>query len=211
MPDPYRWAGPFLRLLPPEAAHRLTLRALAAGFVPAAGGADDPILATRLWGLDFPNAVGLAAGFDKDAAVYGAMLRLGFGFVEIGSVTPRPQPGNPRPRLFRLPEDGAVINRLGFNSAGHAVAAANLAGRAALRRGIVGVNLGKNRDSADAEVDYAAGVAALGPHADYLVINVSSPNTPGLRALQEPAALRRLIAAVTAANRRCRCGRRPCS
>jgi dihydroorotate dehydrogenase len=127
------------------------------------------------------------------------MLRFGFGFVEIGSVTPRPQPGNPRPRLFRLPEDGAVINRLGFNSAGHAVAAANLAGRAALRRGIVGVNLGKNRDSADAEADYAAGVAALGPHADYLVINVSSPNTPGLRALQEPAALRRLIDAVTAA------------
>jgi dihydroorotate dehydrogenase len=175
------------------------LWALAAGLVPAASGADDPILATRLWGLDFPNPVGLAAGFDKDAAVYRAMLRFGFGFVEIGSVTPRPQPGNPRPRLFRLPEEGAVINRLGFNSAGHAVVAANLAGRAALRRGIVGVNLGKNRDSAEAEVDYAAGVAALGPHADYLVINVSSPNTPGLRALQEPAALRRLIDAVAAA------------
>jgi dihydroorotate dehydrogenase len=199
MPDPYRWACTLLRLLPPEAAHRLTLWALAAGLVPAAGGADDPILATRLWGLDFPNPVGLAAGFDKDAAVYGAMLRLGFGFLEIGSVTPRPQPGNLRPRLFRLPEDGAVINRLGFNSAGHAVAAANLAGHAALRRGILGVNLGKNRDSADAEADYAAGVAALGSHADYLVINVSSPNTPGLRALQEPAALRRLIDAVTTA------------
>jgi dihydroorotate dehydrogenase len=199
MPDPYRWAGPLLRLLPPEAAHRATLWALAAGLVPAASGTDDPILATRLWGLDFPNPCGLAAGFDKDAAVYRAMLRLGFGFVEIGSVTPRPQPGNPRPRLFRLPEEGAVINRLGFNSAGHAVVAANLAGRAALRRGIVGVNLGKNRDSAEAEVDYAAGVAALGPHADYLVINVSSPNTPGLRALQEPAALCRLIDAVAAA------------
>ncbi|HET6221824.1 MAG TPA: quinone-dependent dihydroorotate dehydrogenase [Dongiaceae bacterium] len=201
MPDPYRWTGPLLRLLPPETAHRLTLRALAAGLVPGADGSDDPILASRLWGLDFSNPVGLAAGFDKDAEVYGPMLRLGFGFVEIGSVTPRPQPGNPRPRLFRLPEEGAVINRLGFNSAGHAVAAANLAGRAALGRGIVGVNLGKNRDSAEADADYAAGVAALGRHADYLVINVSSPNTPGLRALQEPAALRRLIDAVATARR----------
>ncbi len=147
-----------------------------------------------MWGRTFSNPVGLAAGFDKNADVPDAMLRLGFGFVEIGSVTPRPQAGNPRPRLFRLPEDGAVINRLGFNSAGLTAVRVRLAARR--RQGIVGVNLGKNRDSADAAADYAAGAAALAPLADYLVCNVSSPNTPGLRALQSRDALDALVATV---------------
>ncbi len=201
MADIYRLAGAALRLLPPEAAHRLILRALAAGVVrPGPATADDPVLATSLWGLSFPNPVGLAAGFDKDAEVHQAMLGLGFGFVEVGSVTPRPQPGNPRPRIFRLPADAAVINRLGFNSRGHANAAANLS-RRDRGRGIVGVNLGKNRDSADAPADYAAGVAALAPLADYIVINVSSPNTPGLRRLQNPELLAQLVSRVDAVRR----------
>ena len=198
-----------LRLLPPETAHRLTLRALAA--VPAAllntDRPNDAILGTNVFGLDFPNPVGLAAGFDKNAEVFDPSLRLGFGFVEIGSVTPRPQAGNPRPRLFRLAGDGAVINRMGFNNDGLAAVASRLARRPASgnTRGILGANLGKNKDSIDAAADYAAGVRALGPHADYLVINVSSPNTPGLRALQGRAPLEALIAAVLEA----RGGRRP--
>ncbi|MGE0120722.1 MAG: quinone-dependent dihydroorotate dehydrogenase [Dongiaceae bacterium] len=198
---PYRWFGPVLRLLPPETAHRLTIRALAAGLVAGRAETGDPVLETRVWGLPFANPIGLSAGFDKDAEVYMPTLRLGFGFVEVGSITPRPQPGNPRPRVFRLAEDRAVINRLGFNSAGLAAAVANLRRRAEMRSGIVGVNLGKNRDSADAGADYSAGAAALAPLADYLVVNVSSPNTPGLRALQEAAALRALIERVQAARR----------
>jgi dihydroorotate dehydrogenase len=194
--------GRLLRLLPPEAAHRATIRALAAGLVPAVAGGENPILKVRLWGLEFPNPVGLAAGFDKGAEVFDPMLRLGFGFVEVGSVTPRPQPGNPRPRIFRLAADGAVINRLGFNSAGLDAAVANLRQRAARRGGIVGANLGMNRDSADAGADYAAGAAALAPLADYLVVNVSSPNTPGLRALQQAAVLQVLVERVLAARRR---------
>jgi dihydroorotate dehydrogenase len=154
-----------------------------------------------VWGLEFPNPIGLSAGFDKDAEAYAALLRLGFGFVEVGSITPQPQAGNPKPRVFRLPEDGAVINRLGFNSAGLAAAVTNLRPRRSERVGIVGINLGKNRDSADAAADYAAGTTALAPLADYLVINVSSPNTPGLRALQGSAALRELLARVQAARR----------
>lgn len=196
---PYRWFASVLRLLPPETAHRLTIRALAADLVAGRAETDDPALETRVWGLPFANPVGLSAGFDKDAEVYMPTLRLGFGFVEVGSITPRPQPGNPRPRVFRLTEDRAVINRLGFNSAGLAAAVANLRRRAEGRSGIVGVNLGKNRDSADAGADYAAGAAALAPLADYLVVNVSSPNTPGLRALQEAAALRAVIERVQAA------------
>jgi len=188
-----------LRLLPPEPAHWLTLRALV--YLPrAALGArtDDPILAARLFGLDFPNPIGLAAGFDKSAEAFAPALSIGFGFVEVGSVTPLPQSGNPRPRLFRLAEDRAVINRMGFNNHGLAAVRTRLAGRDGAG-GIVGVNLGKNRDSADALADYAAGVRALGPLADYLVINVSSPNTPGLRALQGHAALAALLAGVRAA------------
>jgi dihydroorotate dehydrogenase len=188
-----------LRLLPPETAHRLSLRLLA--IAPSAligtSRTDDPILASRVFGLDFPNPVGLAAGYDKNAEVFGPALRLGFGFVEIGSVTPRPQTGNPKPRLFRLTQDRAVINRMGFNNDGLDAVAARLARRKA--GGIVGANLGKNKDSADAAADYTAGVRALGPDADYLVINVSSPNTPGLRALQGREPLATLIDAVRAA------------
>jgi dihydroorotate dehydrogenase len=152
------------------------------------------MLAQRHWNLDFPNPVGLAAGFDKNGEAPDAMLSQGFGFVEIGSVTPRPQPGNPKPRLFRLSEDQAVINRMGFNNHGLDAAAANLAARKS--RGVLGANLGKNKDTEDAAADYVLGVAALGPLADYLVINVSSPNTPGLRALQGRAPLEALIGRV---------------
>lgn len=199
--DLYAWFGPVLRRLPPEAAHRLTIRALAAGLLASRADIDDPVLKTHAWGLQFPNPIGLAAGFDKDAEVFMPMLRLGFGFVEVGSITPRPQPGNPPPRVFRLAEDRAVINRLGFNSAGLAAAVANLRRQAGPPAGIVGVNLGKNRDSADAAADYATGAAAVAAVADYLVVNVSSPNTPGLRALQEAATLRVLLGAVRAACR----------
>jgi len=190
-----------LRLLPPETAHHLTLRALALGLVPAPGGTPEPLLRTTLWGRDFPNPIGLAAGFDKNAAVPDAMLGLGFGFVEIGSVTPLAQAGNPKPRIFRIGEDGAVINRLGFNNDGLDLVAARLAARP--RRGIVGANIGKNRDSRDAVADYEAGIRAFAPLADYLVVNISSPNTPGLRDLQRrhevTALLERLLAARRAA------------
>ncbi len=188
------WYGPIgrlLRLLPPEAAHALSLRALTLGVGPAPAAADDPILAVRLWGRDFPNPIGLAAGFDKDARAFPAMLRLGFGFVEVGSVTPRRQAGNPRPRVFRLPEERAVINRLGFNSEGLAPVAARLARGT---HGIVGANIGVNRDSTDAAADYAEGVRRLAGLVDYLVINVSSPNTPGLRALQRRDPARDIVA-----------------
>ena len=198
----YPLARPLLGCLDPETAHRLAVRALALGLGPRRAVPDDAILASRLWDRDFANPVGIAAGFDKQGEVPGALLALGFGFVEVGSVTPRPQPGNPRPRMFRLAEDGAVINRLGFNSDGHAAVAARLARfRAETPRpaGPVGINLGKNRDSADAGADYAAGAAAFAGLADYLVVNVSSPNTPGLRALQGRAELLALLEHVRAA------------
>ncbi|MCE2510402.1 MAG: quinone-dependent dihydroorotate dehydrogenase [Alphaproteobacteria bacterium] len=192
---------PFLRLLPPETAHTLTLRALARGFAPAAKATDDPALATECLGLHFQNPVGLAAGFDKNAETLGAVFRLGFGFVEAGTVTPRPQAGNPRPRLFRLEEDGAVINRLGFNSEGMDRVAARL--RSGQRNGhapgVLGINLGKNRESEDAAADYAAGARVFAPLADYLVLNVSSPNTPGLRDLQTGAALKAILRQTRAA------------
>ena len=189
---------PLLFALDPEAAHNLTLAALKtglkAGLVPAAP-ADDPILATSFAGLSLPNPIGLAAGFDKDAEVPDAMLRLGFGFVECGSVCPRPQPGNPKPRLFRLVEDEAVINRFGFNSKGVEFARARLSARQG-RPGVVGINLGANKDSDDRTGDYVSGLRALAPLASYVTVNISSPNTPGLRALQDGAALANLIARV---------------
>jgi dihydroorotate dehydrogenase len=189
-----------LRLLDPETAHRATLWALSHGLAPRARAADDPILSVRLWDREFPNPVGLAAGFDKDALAPGPMLGLGFGFVEVGTLTPRAQAGNPRPRIFRLPEDGAVINRLGFNNRGAEAARAALERwRAAGGTGLVGVNIGKNRDSSDAAGDYAAAARTLAPAADYLAINVSSPNTPGLRALQGKAELEGLIDGLRAA------------
>jgi len=212
MVDLARLALPLLRLLPPETAHDLTLRALAGGLVRPVVEAPDPLLRTALWGRDFPNPIGLAAGFDKNAKVPDAMLALGFGFVEIGSVTPLPQEGNPQPRLFRLAEDGAVINRLGFNNEGLAAVAARLAARrrvVAGTGGIVGANIGKNRDAPDAVADYEAGVTAFAPLADYLVVNISSPNTPGLRELQRRREVTALIERLLAARRAASPGREP--
>ena len=190
--DSYRLLWPLIRLIDPERAHALAVWALERGLAPGVGEVRDDVLQLSLWGLDFPNPVGLAAGFDKDARVYRQMLGQGFGFVEVGSITPQPQPGNPKPRLFRLEEDRAVINRMGFNSEGHAAAAARLKNRDR-SRGVVGINLGKNKLTEDAAADYELGAKAFGALADYLVINVSSPNTPGLRALQGPAVLRELL------------------
>jgi dihydroorotate dehydrogenase len=189
---------PIVRLLPPETAHRATICALGFRNTPHAPVPEPARLRVRLWNRDFPNPVGLAAGFDKNAEVPDAMLRYGFGFVETGTVTPRPQPGNPKPRLFRLIEDRALINRLGFNNEGLDAVRARLARRRG-RGGIVGANIGKNKESEDATTDYVAGVAALAPLADYLVVNVSSPNTPGLRDLQRKATLLALISALQAA------------
>jgi len=194
-PDLARLAVACLRLLPPERAHRAALRLAGIPLLRPRPAPEDPILASRVFGLDFPNPLGLAAGFDKDAEVPDAMLSLGFGFVEIGTVTPLPQPGNPRPRLFRLSEDRALVNRLGFNSGGLAPVTERLAARGRAR-GIVGANIGRNKESADAVADYVQGVKALARYADYLAINVSSPNTPGLRALQSAEALDVLLAAI---------------
>ena len=188
---------PLLFRLDPETAHSLTIAALRTGLLPAVA-ADDPLLRTRLAGLDLPNPIGLAAGFDKNAAVPDAMLGLGFGFVEVGTVTPLAQVGNPRPRIFRLAEQRAVINRLGFNNAGLEAAMVRLRARAR-RPGIVGVNLGANKDSVDRTADYVTGVRAAAATASYLTINISSPNTPGLRALQDRAALAALIERVVEA------------
>jgi dihydroorotate dehydrogenase len=200
-------AAAALRTLEPETAHRLTVRALRTGLGPRAG-RGDPVLAVDLAGLRLPNCVGLAAGFDKDAEVPDAMLAAGFGFVECGTVTPLPQPGNPRPRLFRLSEDRAVINRYGFNSQGLGPFAERLARRP--RRGVVGANLGANKDSADRIGDYVTGLKRLWPLADYFTVNVSSPNTPGLRSLQSRAALDELLGRLAEARRGLEAsGRRP--
>ena len=192
-------ALPLARRLAPELAHRLALRALALMPLPAPA-ADDPKLAVEAFGLRFPNPVGLAAGFDKNAEVPDAALRLGFGFAEVGTLTPRPQRGNPTPRLFRLDADEGLINRLGFNNDGFVDARARLGQRA--RAGIVGVNIGANRDAADRIADYVAGIEAFAPLASYLVVNVSSPNTPGLRDLQARVALDDLLARAIAARDR---------
>lgn len=176
------FAWPFIRQLDAEAAHKLTLNLLQTGLVPASGHVDDPVLATTLFGRALGNPVGLAAGFDKNALVPDAMLRLGFGFVEVGGVTPKPQPGNPQPRLFRLEEDRAIVNRMGFNNEGLEVMAQRLQRRA--RLGVVGANLGANKDSPDRPGDYAILYERLAPLVDFCVVNVSSPNTPGLRNLQ---------------------------
>ena len=183
-----------LARLPAETAHDLTLALMAGGapLLPRPLG-DPPCLRVAALGLDFPNPVGLAAGFDKNAAVPAAMARLGFGFVECGTVTPRAQAGNPKPRLFRLRHDRAVINRMGFNNGGMELAAANLARRGG---GILGINIGANKDSADRIADYRTAFARLAPLADYVTVNISSPNTPGLRGLQNKDELNRLTGAV---------------
>ena len=187
----FPFARPLLHALDAETAHGLTIRALSA--MPAgAPAAADPRLAVEAFGLSFPNPLGVAAGFDKNAEVPDAMLALGFGFTEIGTVTPKPQAGNPRPRLFRLPEDSAVINRMGFNNEGHAAALRRLEARRG-RGGIVGVNIGANKDSADRIGDYVQGIARFTHVASYFTVNISSPNTPGLRGLQSRAELEQLL------------------
>lgn len=184
-----------LFLLDPERAHGVTIAGLKA--MPALGKpCSNAVLKTRVAGLDFPNPVGLAAGFDKNAEVPMAVLSLGFGFAEVGTLTPKPQAGNDRPRLFRLAEDRAVINRMGFNNDGLEAAAHRLEHLPRKRPGPVGVNVGANKDSADRIADYVAGVHAMAPFADYLTINISSPNTPGLRDLQGRGALNDLLQAV---------------
>lgn len=192
-----------LRRLEPEDAHNFTIAALARGLGPVDRTAADPVLKTSLAGLSLPNPIGLAAGFDKDARAPGSLLAAGFGFVECGTTTPHAQVGNPRPRLFRLVEDRAVINRLGFNNRGHAAFAAGLtkvrAKTKTHRPGVIGANIGANKDSADRTDDYVQGLRRLWPLADYFTLNVSSPNTPGLRDLQGKAALEDLLSAVTGA------------
>ena len=202
----FPFVRPLVFRLEPERAHRATIGMLKA--LPTRAAPPSPArLRTRVAGIDFPNPVGLAAGFDKNAEVPGAMLGLGFGSVEVGTLTPEPQAGNPRPRLFRLAEDRAVVNRLGFNNEGHEAALSRLKGGVGL--GIIGVNVGANKDSADRVADYAAGVRAMAPVADYLTINISSPNTPGLRALQDEGALDALLGAVFAARDEIADGARP--
>jgi len=198
-----------LRRLDPEQAHRLTIAALKAGLGPKASRSPTPELAVELAGLALPNAVGLAAGFDKNAEAPDAMLAAGFGFVECGTVTPLAQPGNPTPRLFRLAEDKGVINRLGFNNGGLEPYAARLTRRP--RRGVVGANVGANKESGDRIGDYVTGLHRLWRLADYFTVNISSPNTPGLRALQGGEALRELLGRIAEARRdlKARDGQRP--
>jgi dihydroorotate dehydrogenase len=191
---------PFLRLLDAETAHRLAIHALKIPpYVKLA--ADDPRLAVRAFGLNFPNPIGMAAGFDKHGEVPDALLRLGFGFVEVGTVTPQPQQGNPRPRVFRLPRDRAVINRLGFNSEGAATVLGRLAARAK-EGGIVGINIGANKESADRIGDYVRLIETFAPVVSYFAVNISSPNTPGLRDLQQAQSFDALLARVMEARAR---------
>ena len=187
----------FAFALDPEKAHALSIRALQSGAVPAARVRQDPRLNLIVAGLPFANPIGIAAGYDKNAEVPHALQRLGFGFVEVGTLTPKPQEGNPRPRLFRVPRDHAVINRMGFNNCGHAEALQRL--KSDRRGGIIGINIGANKDSADRVADYVAGIAAFYQVASYFTANVSSPNTPGLRDLQARQALDGLLSAVIAA------------
>lgn len=191
----YSLAKPFLFMFAPEAAHRMTIEALRKGIVPCAGVIRDPRLEVDLWGKTFRNPVGMAAGFDKNAEAYGALLKLNFGFVEVGTITPKAQAGNPQPRMFRLAEDKAVINRLGFNNEGKDAAYTRLKDRDR-SKGVVGINIGKNKDTEEAIDDYVIGLKQFYPVADYITVNISSPNTEGLRALQQRDALRALVIAL---------------
>lgn len=190
-----RLGGALLFRLDPETAHGLSIAALRCGLPVGTPPAPDPKLSVSIAGLHFPNPLGMAAGYDKNAEVPDALIALGFGFAEVGTITPRPQPGNPRPRIFRLEADRAVINRLGFNNEGHDAAERRLAARKG-RRGIIGVNIGANKDSADRFADYEQGVARFAPLASYLTVNISSPNTPGLRNMQAREQLAELLARV---------------
>ena len=195
-----RLAQPSLHALDPEDAHSLSIKMLACAPLPRAA-ADDKRLAVRAFGLNFPNPIGMAAGFDKNVEVPDALLRLGFGFVKTGTVTPLPQRGNPRPRVFRLSADQGVINRLGFNSQGAEAVLRRLAARANAG-GIVGINIGANKDAADRVADYVRLIERFAPVASYVTINISSPNTPGLRDLQQASALDDLLARVIDARER---------
>lgn len=190
-----RVAQPFLQAVDPERAHDLTIEALRLGLHPRQRVGDDPALAVALWDLHFPNPLGMAAGFDKNGVVPDALLAMGMGFAEAGTVTPLPQDGNPRPRVFRLKDERAVINRLGFNNEGHEAMRKRLLARRG-RGGIVGVNVGANKDSDDRTADYVAGIRLFADLASYFTVNISSPNTPGLRDLQQSAALDDLLARV---------------
>ena len=187
---------PLMRRLDPETAHNLSLTALRLGLAGADTTPDDPILETQAFGRTLKNPIGLAAGFDKNAAAVNGLGRLGFGFVEAGTVTLRPQPGNPKPRLFRLTEDKAVINRMGFNNEGLDVFLENLE-RVDRRRVVLGANVGINKEGADPERDYPTLVNAVSPHADYITINISSPNTPGLRDLQSEQRLAAILSGIS--------------
>lgn len=193
--DYYSVLGRFIRLLPAETAHTAAIQALRSSLIPASRPVEHEALQSTCFGLAFSNPVGMAAGFDKNAEVVDGLLKQGFGFVEAGTVTPLPQPGNPRPRMFRLAEDEAVINRLGFNNEGLHVFVQNL--RKRKEKGIVGANIGKNKESLDALYDYVTSLEAVYAHADYITVNISSPNTVGLRDLQQKNALSELIMAVT--------------
>jgi len=202
--DFFRLVSPLLGALEPERAHRLTILGLKSPLAPHDAHPDPESLGQVVFGIHFKNPLGIAAGFDKNGEVPDAMLKMGMGFAEVGTVTPLPQSGNPRPRIFRLPEDRAVINRLGFNNAGHAALKHRLEARCR-RGGIVGVNIGANKDSEDRIADYEAGIQAFEGLASYFTVNISSPNTPGLRALQDRGSLETLIGRVL----RARQGRTP--
>ncbi len=199
----YRLIRPLIFTLDAERAHNLSIALLRLMPTPPVAPAD-PALEQRVAGLRFPNPVGLAAGYDKEGLVAHKMHGLGFGFAELGTLTPLPQPGNPQPRLFRLAEDRAVINRMGFNNGGQAAAAERVAKRRRPKQPgsvgpVIGINIGANKDATDRIADYVTGVRVMAPLADYLTVNISSPNTPGLRALQDRAALDQLLGAVMAA------------
>ena len=211
MVDLYPLARPLLFQIDPETAHNMTLKALKAGLVPSCGNAQNETLEQTLWGLKFPNPVGLSAGFDKNAEVIGPMLRLGFGFVEAGTVTPKPQDGNEKPRVFRDPTHDAVINRMGFPNSGMHVFKENLEAFLTKKprpKGIVGLNIGMNKTQTDPAKDYGALIKMLAPMADYLTVNISSPNTPGLRDLQKREPLLELLGVVKEERRKA-CGDHP--
>lgn len=193
---PYQMVWPIVRRLSAERAHGLAIMALRCGFVAPSSASVDPNLRTTVFGLDFKTPVGLAAGFDKSADAIAPLMKIGLGAVEVGSVTPKPQSGNPKPRLFRLEEDRAVINRMGFNNDGAGTVEQRIKALPRPLGGVLGINLGKNKTTEDAVADYVAGAEVFAPLADYLVVNVSSPNTPGLRDLQGKAALSDLLGQV---------------
>lgn len=185
-----------------ETAHQMTISALKSGFAPSCSLKQDPRLSIKLWDLTFPNPLGMAAGFDKNGEVPDALLKIGFGATEVGSVTPKAQPGNPKPRVFRLQEDQGVINRYGFNNDGHSALRARLEARKRLT-GIVGVNVGANKEATDRIADYVAGIYEFADIASYFTVNISSPNTPGLRDLQTRSALAELLTGVISARDEC--------